>query len=185
MTESVLATLRRLLIDDYHGLRQRLARRFGSADLASELLHEAWLRLEGGRAGPAPLVVRNPKSYLYRVALNVATDRQRAERSRLATAELAALHERVQDDLDPGRIAEAQQELQALAKAINALPSRRREAFVAARVHELPYKEIAARLGVSVRVVDREISLALETLSDVLRKKNSAIDGGLDDRETS
>lgn len=184
MTEGILAALRRLLVDDYHGLKQRLARRFGSADLASELLHEAWLRLEAGRAGPVPLVVRNPKSYLYRIALNVATDRQRAERSRLATAELAALHERVQDDLDPGRIAEAQQELQALANAINALPPRRRDVFIAARVQELPYKEIAARLGITVRVVDREISLALEALSEVLRK-NRAIDGGLDDRKTS
>jgi len=184
MTESILAALRRLLVDDYHSLKERLARRFGSADVASELLHEAWLRLEGSRSGSAPPTIHNPKSYLYRVALNVATDRQRAERSRLATAELAALHGCVQDDLDPSRITEAQQELQALANAINALPPRRRDVFIAARVQELPYKEIAARLGITVRVVDREISLALETLSEVLRK-NRAIEGGLGERETS
>jgi hypothetical protein len=44
MTDSVLDTLRRLLVDDYRGLKERLARRFGSADFAGEVLHEGRLR---------------------------------------------------------------------------------------------------------------------------------------------
>ena len=32
MTETLLSALRRLLIDDYHGLKERLGRRFGSFD---------------------------------------------------------------------------------------------------------------------------------------------------------
>jgi RNA polymerase sigma-70 factor (ECF subfamily) len=103
MSETLLSALRRLLIDDYHGLKERLGRRFGSFDFASEVLHEAWLRLQRGDAGASAAVVHNPRAYLYRVVLNVATDRQRAERSRLAAADVEAIRLGTQDDFDPAR----------------------------------------------------------------------------------
>jgi len=173
MTETLLSALRRLLIDDYHGLRERLGRRFGSFDFASEVLHEAWLRLQRGEATASAAVVHNPRAYLYRVVLNVATDRQRAERSRRVATDVEAIHLRAQDDLDPARIAEARLELEALAAAINALPPRRRAVFVAARLEGLPYKMIAERLGITVRVVDRELAIALDHLSKVWRKDDT------------
>lgn len=170
--ESLATKLRRLLISDYNGLRDRLARRFGSKDFASEVLHEAWMRLD--RLQPdagATAAVNNPEAYLYRVALNVATDQKRAEKSWLGKAEIEALHRRSCDELDPARIAEARFEVEALAKAINELPPRRRAIFLAARLEQLPYKLIAERLGVTVRVVDRELKLALDHFSAQLDKK--------------
>ncbi|AUC95049.1 RNA polymerase subunit sigma-24 [Bradyrhizobium sp. SK17] len=183
MTETLLSALRRLLIDDYHGLKERLGRRFGSFDFASEVLHEAWLRLQRSDAGASATVVQNPRAYLYKVVLNVATDRQRAERSRLVVADVEAIHLRAQDDLDPARIAEARLELEALSEAINAMPPRRRAVFVAARLEGLPYKMIAERLGVTVRVVDRELAIALDHLSKVWRKDESG--GGTGDLGSS
>ncbi|WP_076866182.1 RNA polymerase sigma factor [Bradyrhizobium mercantei] len=173
MSELFLA-LRRLLVDDYHGLKERLGRRFGSFDFATEVLHEVWLRLQRADAGTAATVVKNPRSYLYRVALNIAADRRRSDRSRLAAADVEAIHQRAQDDLDPARITEARLELAALAQAINAMPERRRAIFVAARLEGLPYKMIAARLGVTVRVVDRELAIALEHLGKIWEKANAA-----------
>ncbi|MES5486394.1 RNA polymerase sigma factor [Bradyrhizobium sp. INPA03-11B] len=182
MSELFLA-LRRLLVDDYHGLKERLGRRFGSFDFATEVLHEAWLRLQRADAGTSATAVKNPRSYLYRVALNIAADRRRSERSRLAAADVEAIHLRAQDDLDPARIAEARLELAALAGAINAMPERRRAIFVAARLEGLPYKMIAARLGVTVRVVDRELAIALEHLSKIW--ENSDAGGGTGGRGPS
>ena len=184
MNENFFAALRRIIVDDYHGLRERLARRYGSMDFACELLHEAWLKLERVQAGGSAMAVRNPRAYLYRVAINLAADRGRSERARVTTAELDALHRRAYDDLDPSRIAEARMEVKALSIAINQLPARRRAIFIAARVDELPYKEIAARHGVTLRVVDRELSLALDHLSAVLNKNRSA-GGGAGGREPS
>jgi RNA polymerase sigma factor (sigma-70 family) len=172
MTDSILAVLRRLLVDDYLGLKERLARRFGSADFATEVLHEAWLRLDGPEASPSTAAVHNPKAYLYRVALNVATDRRRVDKSWLGKAELEALFQRAQDDLDPARIAEARAELYALAQALEGLSPRRRAIFVAARLEQLPHKAIAERQGVTVRVVDRELKAALDHFSKVLNKKS-------------
>ncbi len=77
MTKSFSTDLRRLLIDDYHGLRERLARRYGSVDFASEVLHEAWLRLGRVRPDASMAEVHNPQAYLYRIALNIATDQKR------------------------------------------------------------------------------------------------------------
>ncbi|MEW6641753.1 MAG: RNA polymerase sigma factor [Pseudomonadota bacterium] len=183
MSDTLFSALRRLLVDDYASLKERLGRRFGSFDFASEVLHEAWLRLQRSDRAASVAVVQNPKAYLYKVVLNVATDRQRAERSRLAVADVEAIHMRAQDDLDPARIAEARLQLQALADAINAMPRRRREVFTAARLEGLPYKTIAARLGVTVRVVDRELALALDHLDKVW--KNDDAEGGTDGRGPS
>lgn len=183
MTENPLSALRRLLVDDYHALRERLARRYGSADFASELLHDIWLKLGRAPAEGAAVAVRNPRAYLYRVAINLAADRGRSERARLSTAELDALHRRAYEDLDPERIVEARMDVRALADAINRLPPLRRAVFIAARLDERPYKEIAARHGISVRVVDRELSLALDDLSRAIEKDRHG--GGDGVRKTS
>jgi DNA-directed RNA polymerase specialized sigma24 family protein len=52
-------------------------RRFGSADLATEVLHEAYLRLGTGEVVSA---TRNPDAYLYRAVLNVAADSREDDR---------------------------------------------------------------------------------------------------------
>jgi RNA polymerase sigma-70 factor (ECF subfamily) len=171
MTESVAAGLCRLLIADYYSLKDRLARRFRSEDFASDVLHETWLRLGGAEAKPSLQNVRDPKAYLYRIALNVATDRQRSDKSWLARAEIEALYRSSFDELDPGRITEARQDIAALADAIDALPPRRRAVFLAARIERMPYKVIAARLGIAVSVVDRELKAALDHFGDLLERK--------------
>jgi RNA polymerase sigma factor (sigma-70 family) len=171
MTESAMALLRRLLVSDYGGLKQRLARRFGSADFASEVLHEAWLRLDQQDLTQS-IAVQNPTAYLYRVALNIATDQRRADRRWVAKTEIDGLLQDAVDDLGPARIAEAREEIQALATALEELTPRRRAAFIASRLEGLPHKVIAARLGINVRIVDREVKMALDQLGAVLNKKS-------------
>jgi RNA polymerase sigma factor (sigma-70 family) len=169
-----MAMLRRLLVADYGALKERLARRFGSADFATEVLHETWLRLhrtELDRAGEAPRSIHNPAAYLHRIALNIATDRQRVERRWIAKAEIEALVRDAVEELDPARTAEARSELQALSAALEALPPRRRAVFIASRSEGLSHKAIAERLGVSVRIVDRELNAALKYFGTVLEKK--------------
>ncbi len=171
MTEPSLALLRRLLIDDYGRLRQRLTRRLGSADFAGEVLHEAWLRLDRMEAVPG-LPVRNPSAYLYRMALNVATDQRRIEWRRLAPTEVEVLLRSAVEELDPARVLEARQGLEALESALKDLPPRRRAIFVASRLEGLSHGAIASRLGVTVRIVDRELKAALDYLGAILEKKS-------------
>jgi RNA polymerase sigma-70 factor (ECF subfamily) len=168
----LLALLRRVLADEYVGLRLRLARRFGSAEFASEVLHDAWVRLDRIDEGTPGAAVHNPTAYLYRMALNIAADRRRGDQRRLDPAEIEMLCWQAERELDPARIAEARSELKALALALEELPERRRAIFIAARLEELPHKVVAERLGVTVRIVDREVKAALAHFSTVVNKKH-------------
>jgi RNA polymerase sigma-70 factor (ECF subfamily) len=168
MIDPVRASLRQLLIKCYADLKRQLARRLGSADAATEVLHETWLRL-GGTAEIG--AVQQPRSYLYRVALNVAADLGRSEARWLGKIEREALLHADDDQLDPERVAAARSEIAALERVIAAMPPRRREIFLAALVEELPYRAIAERFGMSLRSVEREMARAFDHCDQLLEKK--------------
>jgi RNA polymerase sigma factor (sigma-70 family) len=167
MPSAPIMTLRELLTRDYVKWRNRLMRRFGSADVAAEILHETYLRLG---AVDAAGVVRNPDAYLYRTALNVAADAWEQDRRWLDKATIEAARRRDDDALDPEEILRAQQEWRALLAALDELPPRRRAVFLAARLEELPHRAIAERLGVSTDTVDRELQQAFEFFAKRLGK---------------
>lgn len=159
MIETSRATLRHLLLMGYDDLKRRLAHRLGSVDLAGDALQDTFLRLEcAGDLGP----VRRPKAYLYRVALNIAINRQVAENRRLTAAEAEALLDIVDDAPDPARSAEARSEIEALKRALIDLPPRRREIFLAAWIQETPHQKIADHFGVSLRTIQLELKYARE-----------------------
>ncbi|HXH42641.1 MAG TPA: RNA polymerase sigma factor [Bradyrhizobium sp.] len=159
MTHTTRAGLRVLLENGYAAFRDRLKRRLGSDDLAEEALQDAWLRLaRGGDVG----LVQNAENYLFRIALNVAADRREAESRRLSQVEVHAVLHVADDALDPERIAEAHSEFTALERALAELTPRRRDIFILARVEEMPHDEIARRFRISPRMVEKELSRALD-----------------------
>lgn len=158
LTGSNRSTLRAALTADYHGLFKRLTRKLGSAEMACEALHETFLRVE--RVTDAD-PVRSPKDFLYRIALNVATDRRRAER--FLSAEAIDEFLQIADEApDAATILEGRQEMEALQRALAELPPRSRAIFKAAVVEKLPDQEIATMLGVSVRTVEIDLKHALK-----------------------
>jgi RNA polymerase sigma-70 factor (ECF subfamily) len=169
MGEDVRPTLRQLLAVGYEDLKRKLTRRLGSADNAAEALHETYLRLDGVAEIEA---VQNPAGLLYRIALNVAMDGYRADARWLRRAELEALQSESEDRLTPERIALARSEIATLEAALIEMPARRRAIFMAALIEDQPYRTIAARFGVSVRLVEREVRSALEHAGGHLDKKS-------------
>ncbi len=163
--------LRDLLVRDYFKLKNRLMRRFGSADLATEILHETYLRLG---AVDALGVAQNPDAYLYRAALNVAADSREKDRRWVDKATIEAVRRRDDCELDPEEILRAQQEWRALLAALDELPARRRAVFLAARLDELSHREIAGKLGVSTDTVDRELKQAFAFFAKRLGKTRRA-----------
>jgi RNA polymerase sigma factor (sigma-70 family) len=160
--------LRQLLLRDYAKLRDRLMRRFGSTDLATEILHDTWLRLEASEAsGP----VLNPVAYLYRMALNVAADSKKADHRWVDKATIEALRRRDDHELDPEQILQGREDWEMLTEALGELTPRRRAIFVAARLEERSYRDIAKQFGVSIDTVDRELRLAFDFFAERLGKK--------------
>lgn len=170
MIESSRGVLRDLLLSGYEEFAAWLTRRLGSAELAREALQETYLRLEGGNEiGP----VRSPKAYLLRTAINIAINKRVSDRRRLGISETDMLLAIPDEAPDPARSAEARSEIEALTKALNELPERRRQIFLASWIEEVPHPEIARRFGISVRTVQIELKDALEHCAHRLRRKQN------------
>lgn len=168
MSDHAWASLRRTILVRYDDIRSRLARSLGSRDLAEDALHEAYLRLHRSDAIGA---IQQPERYIFRVALNVATDKRRGERRRASQAEvLAAIH--LHGDVAPDLIREleARSEVDALKKALAELPPRRRAILIAARLDNLSHDVIAERFNISRTMVQKELRQALAHCIDRLGK---------------
>ena len=162
-----ITTLRSLLLAEYVDFDRRLTRRLGSPDLASEALNETYLRLEGLREiGP----VHSPKAYLFRIALNIASDRRRAEKRRLTADEVDSLLEIPDEAPDAARVIEDRSEVNLLKRAIAELPERRRRVLTLSRIEGMPNREIAALLGVTVRTVETDLKQAVEHCAERLKR---------------
>jgi RNA polymerase sigma factor (sigma-70 family) len=170
MDVNSVAALRARLLAEYADLERRLTRRLGSADLASDVLHETFLRVEGlSEIGP----VRNPKAYLLRIALNIANDRRRAESRRLTAGEVDCLLDIPDDRPDAERVIEDRSEVELLKRAIAELPARRRRVLLLARVEGLSNREIAQQFGVTVRTVETDLKQAVEHCAERLKRSSS------------
>ena len=155
---SSLAVLRDFMLQRYDDLKARLTRRLGCADMASDALQDTWLRLEGkDELGP----VDSPGAYLLRMAVNVAVDQQRAENRRLTSSEAEALLALPDPAPGPAQTAQGREELDTLVRVMGELSERQRGA-VGRAAGRLPQAEVATRMGVSLRTVERELRSAHE-----------------------
>lgn len=160
MTEASVAMLRRLLLDRYDDLKRSLTRRLGSSEMAGDVLHDTWLRL--ARADTTIGALHNPASYLLRILFNVAHDHRRAEKRHLTKMDIEHVLHVADESPGPAQVAEARSDLGAMATILAELPPRRRAILLAARVDNMARQEIADRLGVSLRLVSKELQLAHE-----------------------
>ena len=158
MSTSATLGLLELLTLRYDDLRRRLTRRLGNAELASDALHDTWLRLQGKQIEGAD----SPGAYLFRMAFNVAIDRQRSESRYLTGAEVEDLLGMADPAPGPADTAQSRSELELLIEAMEELPERRRAILLAVRVEGLTQPETARRFGVSLRLVELELQRAQE-----------------------
>jgi len=147
----------RLFEEHNRVLVRYLAVRLQSVQEAKEVAQEAYVRL---LQLDRPEVESFLKSYLFRVATNLAVDRLR-QRGRWKTVEWTG-----SEDLDDG-IGNPEQgmlvkeELQAVMLGLAELPPKCREAFLKFRLDGLSQQQIARELGVTERMVRHYITQAI------------------------
>ena len=160
--------LRDFVAANYARLHRRLMRNLGCPDLASDCLHDAWLRLGALAAGDGAALAHSPVAYVFRVACNAAMDSLRRNRAWLYADEggedgAGGLVDFLADTAaGPERLAELQADVRRLAQAVDLLPRRHRQVLEALRVDELTRQEVAERHDMSLRNVDTALRQALD-----------------------
>ncbi len=155
--------LRDYLLGTYDELKRRLSRRLGSEDMAGDALQDTWMRLHARRDRLDP--VQNPGAYLLRMAMNTVVDRQRAEHRLMSIEEVGALMDMADPGPDPSQNAENEMAFKHMLALLQRMPERRRRILLAIRVEGLQQRDVAERLDVSLRLVQRELKAAQEYLS--------------------
>lgn len=132
-------------------------------------MQESYLRIWKARAARP---INSAKAFLFLVARRLALNTLRRER-RSPTVELADIDRlfALDDAPDAATQASTKQEIELLVDAISALPERCREIFILRRLHGVPQKEIAARLGLSEQTVQVQAARGLQRVSQRLRRK--------------
>ena len=168
MSNSNIRSLRAAFSSNYEHLARRLSRRLGSADLALEALHEAFIRID--RVSDS-VVVQSPLDYIFRAAINVAKDRKKSDSRLLRSAEIAAIVDVPDDRPDAFAVVSDRADLNEFDKVLSELSDRRRRVFLAAHVEQIPHEEIARRFGVNVRTIAFDLQYAMQHLALRLGRK--------------
>lgn len=143
------------LTHHYEELVAHVRRRFGDAGFAREVVHDVCLQV---MEKPPATPVRVPLALLRRISHDLAVDRCRSEDAYRARVEgAAALHDSHSDAPDAARVLDAQRELRWLEEAIAALPPRCQTVFVMHKIHGMPHAEVALRLGISRKAVEKHL----------------------------
>lgn len=151
-------------------LLRSLTRRAGNADDALDLLQDAFVRvLRLGSERLRHLQAQRPDAYLTRTATTLLRDRAKTAVRRAADRHVAA------DDLDlagpdPHHLLETRDLLRHLEAAILKLRPRTRAIFLAHRLDGLSYAEIAARTGLSVKGVEKQMSRAIAAIDRAMER---------------
>ncbi|MEH0072210.1 sigma-70 family RNA polymerase sigma factor [Pannonibacter sp. Pt2-lr] len=150
-------------MSSYTELSRHLSRRFGRDLDAQDVMQDTYLRLD---AIPAGSDIRNPRSYLFRMANNVAADRLRGQRSAVSCAPSEELAAAVDDSASPEQITDYRQRLSRLQEAIGELPPRQKQVLLMHKFDGLTHTQIAAELGITKSAVEKLIMKALAHLRD-------------------
>jgi RNA polymerase sigma-70 factor (ECF subfamily) len=158
MTQRRFSTLAHAAEAYYQELRRFVLQRTGSPALADDIVQETWIR-----ASTAGVVMPdNPRAYLYRMARNLAVDYERRRRAiERAKADEAVPEDIASADPPPDAAVAARQELKILLHAVQELPEKCRRVFILYRGEGLTMREIAMRLGISDKTVEKHIARAM------------------------
>ncbi|CAM4204092.1 sigma-70 family RNA polymerase sigma factor [Kerstersia similis] len=152
-------SIARLYRDHHHWLQGWLSRRLSSTADAADLAQDTFLRVL--RHGGDTHALQEPRAYLATIAQRLVANLYR--RRSLEDAYLSALASLPEASV-PSAEASAilLDSLKRLDNMLASLPPRVRTVFLMSQLEGLPHEEIARRLGISLRTVQRHVLRGLE-----------------------
>jgi len=166
MDEALDSWFKREILPLEESLVRYLARNWPNRQEIYDLRQDTYVRVFEAAAKSRP---QTPRAFLFATARHLMSDRIRRQRiiSIDAVGDLDALNVMI-DDISPEQRMSAHQELRRLAQAIDLLPPKCREAVWMRRVHDLPQKEVAARLGITEKTVEKHVMKGMKLLAAAL-----------------
>jgi RNA polymerase sigma factor (sigma-70 family) len=147
--------------EHHSSLLRYLRRRVGSDADAHDIAQEAYLSLLRYRDNQD---LSSLKALLFRIATNLVGMRARVARSR-SWANHCSFDEQEQnlscDSPSHEQRLFGEQQLELLMEAIQGLPTKCQQVFILSRFHDMSYPEIAARSGITVKMVEKHVAKAL------------------------
>lgn len=162
LEELTLQEYQQIFKELYRPVRNFIYFRCGDAELAEDITQDTFLKLWETRGKIDRSTV---KAYLYKIAQNNTINHQKRQQLFFKFMRKAG-SEKEYDT--PEKMVEMEQYEEKLQKALSQLPEGGREVFLMNRLEDLTYIEIAERLGLSVKAIEKRMSKVLKILREHL-----------------
>jgi RNA polymerase sigma factor (sigma-70 family) len=152
-------------------LRAWLRRRFPGISDIDDLVQETYMRIFRSNCAGR---LEQPQSYLYKVARNAAVDQLR--RTKICRIDgVGDLNDvEVTERSNPPETAYAEEDLDLLAEAIEALPERCRKVLKLRKLEGLSYEEIGRVMGISFNTVNAQLVVGLARCRAYVMERSKA-----------
>src|SRR6202167_738006 len=169
-SESPTEIFTKLFAESRHALQRYIQRFVGSGETAKEIVQEAFLRTYRQRESVTTL-----RAFLFSTARNLAANEYRHRRTMergalgdFADSRVKTEHESPETEL----LRDERNRL--IQEAIDRLPPQCRAAFTLRVFHECSYKEVAERLGITAKTVEKHIARGLRETHGYLKRRYDA-----------
>lgn len=129
----------------------------GSEEVTQEVFFKLWINRHNIR------IESSMESYLYRAVRNASLNLIKHISIREKYKEYNQQEIEYSEHLESDPVNASELELK-IRNSIDRLPEQRRKIFILSRYEQLKYKEIAAKLGISVKTVENQMGKALQFL---------------------
>jgi len=169
-SESRTEIFTKLFAESRQALHRYIQRFVGSSETAKEIVQEAFLRTYRQRDSVTTL-----RAFLFSTARNLAANEYRHRRvmergalGHFGDSRVKTEHESLETEV----LRDERNRL--IQEAIDRLPPQCRAAFALRVFHECSYKEVADRLGISAKTVEKHIARGLHDTHSYLKRRYAA-----------
>lgn len=145
----------------FDAIRRYMYYRSGDAALSTDIAQEVFMKI-----WEKQFDTKNIKGLLYKIANDLYISHLRKNKVANTYIDTLNLSLNAMSGQDALQYEELKENYE---KALAALPEKQRVVFLMSRMESLTYKEIAERLDLSVKAIEKRMSLAIATLKQKLQ----------------